>query len=391
MPLLSLTSKAAQPDRRRWPASLVMSHQSYRRPARLICHHSGRYLTVEENNPVKLWLWLEQHDFPGFPDLDQRFQVSAHSGDHQHLNWSVPAIQGVAMIIAGTALLIGAGMLFTRLDQVASVLEEAAAKVASGAGALVALFLIGYGCYLIVALIAVILVNIQRRQVVGVAAPAPIERVRPTAGTASATVAPMSQPAVVPTAPRSSPAAWATSTVAVAISSQLPTATPQPNTVPAIGGLTVQLAPLRITASSSAPNSKDTQGNITTFVPQNVGDGQVDTAWRVEGDGVNQWIELTFVGPVVLREVRVVPGYAKIDPRSGVNRFYENYRVRRVRLEFDNGSRREATLEDRPEAQPIPIDNISSQSLRIVILESLPPPSDGRPYTPISERLLYSG
>jgi hypothetical protein len=115
----------SQPQTKRAPGSAVHSHKSYERPARLLCHHSGQYLTVEENNPERI-IWLrEQHDFPAFKALDDRFQVAAHALEHQHLIWSRPALRGVALLVGAALLLFGVWSAWTRSDQWISAFEGA--------------------------------------------------------------------------------------------------------------------------------------------------------------------------------------------------------------------------------------------------------------------------
>lgn len=140
---------ANQPERRRWSASPVVSHQSYKRPARLICHHSGHYLTTEESNPERISLLREQHDFPGFKLLDDRFQIAAHAPNHQHLLWSIPGVQGLAMILAALLLGGGAGLVWMRREQWAGVVEGALVLLLPGLAALAALILLLYGTYLL--------------------------------------------------------------------------------------------------------------------------------------------------------------------------------------------------------------------------------------------------
>lgn len=179
--------------------------------------------------------------------------------------------------------------------------------------------------------------------------------------------------------PRPSMASAPPASPASSVALTLPTRTPRPAAV-------ARITPLWVSASDYAPNSRDAQGNTTTFTPDNAVDGRFDTAWRVAGDGVNQWLLLEFAGPVEVREVLILPGYAKIDPVDGTNRFWQNRRVRRVRLEFRSGERIEALLDDQAMLQPIRVNNVVTDAIRIVILESLPPAvDDGRDFTPISE------
>lgn len=239
------------------------------------------------------------------------------------------------------------------------------------------------------------LVMSQQGRVVG-SAPAS----RSAASTSSPAVGLPTDSSVAPTAPQDkqlTTAAPAPVTAVAEATPPTPTSTPSPTatalatvTPPATATLSTAeakvLIPARISASSSAPNSQDARGAITTFGPDNSIDGQPETAWRVQGDGVNQWLLLEFAGPVALRELQLLPGYAKIDAIDGTNRFYQNRRVRRIRLEFSDGSNLEVTLDDAPVLQPVALTDVRTTSVRIVILESLPPAlADGREYTPISE------
>lgn len=202
--------------------------------------------------------------------------------------------------------------------------------------------------------------------------------VRP--GVASSPTALTATRVALPTrTPRPAMASATPASPASSVALTLPTRTPRPAAV-------ARITPLWVSASGYAPNSRDAQGNTTTFVPDNAVDGRLDTAWRVAGDGVNQWLLLEFAGPVEVREVRMLPGYAKIDPVDGTNRFWQNRRVRRVRLEFRSGEWIEAPLDDQATLQAIPVNNIVTDAIRIVILESVPPAvADGRDFTPISE------
>ncbi|WP_299756394.1 hypothetical protein [uncultured Chloroflexus sp.] len=88
----------------------------------------------------------------------------------------------------------------------------------------------------------------------------------------------------------------------------------------------------------------------------------------------------------MIYEVRILLGYAKIDPVDGPNRLWQNRRMRRVWLEFSTSDWIEALIDDQATLPAIPVNNIATDGIRIVILESLPPAlADGRDFTPISE------
>ena len=146
------------------------------------------------------------------------------------------------------------------------------------------------------------------------------------------------------------------------------------------------LTPSRVTASGFAPEARDSSGGRTTFVPGNAVDGRLDTAWRVPGDGRDAWLTLEYPRLVLVSEVRISPGYAKVDRASGVDRFRQNRAVRRVRLEFSGGQTLEASLADSPRLQPIRVPGIETAWVRLVVLETRPPAArDGRDFTPVSE------
>jgi hypothetical protein len=63
-------------------------------------------------------------------------------------------------------------------------------------------------------------------------------------------------------------------------------------------------------ASCTAAGSKDAAGTPTSYAAGRAVDGQADTAWRCDGDGVGQSIQLDLAGPSTITSVGIVPGYA---------------------------------------------------------------------------------
>jgi hypothetical protein len=104
--------------------SAIRSHQSYAPQVHAICHHSGQYLTRDEtypkwNNPLR-----EQHDFPGFRELDDAFARAAHAQNHQHRVWSRTAITGLTLTISSLLLLFMVWRVLTQRDQVTTDVTE---------------------------------------------------------------------------------------------------------------------------------------------------------------------------------------------------------------------------------------------------------------------------
>ena len=101
----------------------------------------------------------------------------------------------------------------------------------------------------------------------------------------------------------------------------------------------VEVGPLAIrtvTPSATGSPSIDSAERPVTFGGDNLHDGDTTTAWRVENDGKDVELVLTLDGEKTVSRVGLVPGYAKTDETSKVDRFEENGRVTLVSWEFDD-------------------------------------------------------
>jgi hypothetical protein len=139
----------------------------------------------------------------------------------------------------------------------------------------------------------------------------------------------------------------------------------------------------KASASSTAPEGRDAAGNPVRYSASNVVDGNPQTAWRAPGDGRGVTLYLDMRGSVHLTEVGLLPGYAKVDPTNGINRFYENRRVVKVRWHFSDGTTIDQAFTDKARIQRIPVD-VTTTSVKIEIIATRP----GHPdfdYSPISE------
>lgn len=136
-------------------------------------------------------------------------------------------------------------------------------------------------------------------------------------------------------------------------------------------------------ASATAPDGNDLSGNVVTYAVTNAVDGVNSTAWRVEGDGVGQTISVQFDRPTYVTEVGLIPGYDKVDPVDGTDRFYENRRVRSVRWEFDGGATQGQAFSDDRRIQVTQVAAVLTTRVRLVIQETTAP--GGRDFTAISE------
>jgi serine/threonine protein kinase len=186
------------------------------------------------------------------------------------------------------------------------------------------------------------------------------------------------QTAVLPPTTTPVPTEKPTATVTVLPST---TATPMP----------ITLSPMSISASGyDKVGSQDSEGNRVTYEPQKAIDGQDATAWRVAGNGTGVWLELNFSQPVTISQVGIIPGYDKIDPFDGTDRFKQNYVVKEVRLVFSDGRSVEFTFDYDRKMQFIQIPNITTHQVRIEILRTYPPTLEPvRKFTPISEIAVF--
>jgi hypothetical protein len=143
-------------------------------------------------------------------------------------------------------------------------------------------------------------------------------------------------------------------------------------------------AQFTVTASESKAGSwPDDLGNYFTYEPEKAIDGQDDTAWRIPGDGKQQWIQLDYTSPVEVSMVGIIVGHDKIDPGSGTDRFYQLYTVRQASIEFSDGTAENAEFRRDRSMQWVRFDSPkASKSVRINIIDTYPPGDhpDGEEY-----------
>lgn len=137
-----------------------------------------------------------------------------------------------------------------------------------------------------------------------------------------------------------------------------------------------------VAASSTAPDSEDGAGQTVSFGTDNITDQDPTTAWRTKGDGVGETLEFTFGNQVTLASVGMIPGYAKSDPQTGLDRFAENRRVLSAQLTFSDGTTRYISLQDSAEMQRFDI-GLTTTSLTVTITDTTDDPK--RNFTAVSE------
>ncbi|MBI3648012.1 MAG: protein kinase [Actinobacteria bacterium] len=143
---------------------------------------------------------------------------------------------------------------------------------------------------------------------------------------------------------------------------------------------------VQVTASNTAPSSHDASGNIVTYVPANVVDGDVQTAWRTAGDGRGEWVTLIFENPIEVVRIGLIPGYAKTDPQTGANRFLQDRIITSVRYQISGFP--PVTQTFRPVPVPQFVELRATTSLITVKILGTSKPG-GLDYTAISEIYVY--
>jgi hypothetical protein len=136
-------------------------------------------------------------------------------------------------------------------------------------------------------------------------------------------------------------------------------------------------------ATETAPDGVDAAGDTVSYAAANLVDGDAETAWRVAGDGRGVSVTLTLPGPTHLTQVGLIPGYAKVDPSSGADRFRQERRIKEARWRFDDGEVVTQRLADRPDMQRTGVD-VTTTTVTIEVTTTRPGDPD-HDYTPISE------
>ncbi len=139
------------------------------------------------------------------------------------------------------------------------------------------------------------------------------------------------------------------------------------------------------TASCQADSSVDAAGNTVTYQPANAHDSDLSTAWRCDGSGVRERFTVILPKDMDVAEVGLVPGYAKTDAASGVDRYAENNRITKVRWRFDDGTTYVQTMSGNPNDRSLRTMRVPETSTRRVVLEILASQPGPRNTVAISE------
>jgi serine/threonine protein kinase len=143
---------------------------------------------------------------------------------------------------------------------------------------------------------------------------------------------------------------------------------------------------VEVTASQTAPSSTDAAGNPVSYVPSNVIDGDVQTAWRTPGDGHDVTVTLIFDNPINVVRIGLIPGYAKTDPVTGANRFLQDRIIEKAAYQIPGLPSTTQTFKPLAVPQFVPLD-VTTSRITVKILKTSA--SGGLDYTAISEIYVY--
>jgi hypothetical protein len=158
-------------------------------------------------------------------------------------------------------------------------------------------------------------------------------------------------------------------------------------------GQVAWLTPNQVNVGCQAPQSTDGAGDPVVYVPEQMLDGRMNTAWRCNGNGVGQVVTFGFPAGTTIAQVGLVNGYAKIDPASGMQRYSEYRRITQVTWTFANGTSVQQSLNDGVESvQKLSIPPQSGDQVILTIAASTEPGSTamGRDAVLISEVVFGS-
>lgn len=121
------------------------------------------------------------------------------------------------------------------------------------------------------------------------------------------------------------------------------------------------LVPISASATSFADAAQNGCGESTSYEPSQLLDNDPSTAWRTVGDGRNVKITLSFAEAHRFTEVGLIPGYDKTDQCTGIDRFVQMRRIKKVRWTFDDGTTVEQLFTDERSSQAIAVQAVSTR------------------------------
>jgi hypothetical protein len=144
-------------------------------------------------------------------------------------------------------------------------------------------------------------------------------------------------------------------------------------------GQVASSTPTRVKVGCQAPRTTDGAGNPVSYMPEQMFDGNMNTAWRCNGNGTGQVVTFEFPAGTSIVEVGLVNGYAKVDPATGAQRYGEYRRITKATWTFANGTSFDQSLEDGVKTvQKLSIPSQPGDEVTLTIEASTSPGSNAR-------------
>jgi hypothetical protein len=148
---------------------------------------------------------------------------------------------------------------------------------------------------------------------------------------------------------------------------------------PSSSGQVASATPTQVKVGCQAAQTTDDAGNPVYYVPEQMFDGNMNTAWRCNGNGIGQVVTFEFPAGTSIVEVGLVNGYAKVDPASGAKRYREYRRITKATWTFANGTSFQQSLKDGMKTvQKLSIPSQPGDQVTLTIEASTGPGSNAR-------------
>jgi hypothetical protein len=144
-------------------------------------------------------------------------------------------------------------------------------------------------------------------------------------------------------------------------------------------GQVASARPTQVKVGCQAPQTTDGAGNSVYYMPEQMFDGKMSTAWRCNGNGIGQVVTFEFPAGTSIVEVGLVNGYAKVDPATGAQRYGEYRRITKATWTFANGTSFQQSLEDGVKTvQEVSVPSQAGDQVTLTIEASTSPGSNAR-------------
>ena len=157
-----------------------------------------------------------------------------------------------------------------------------------------------------------------------------------------------------------------------------------PGTAESGGAAACSIDNASVEATNAAKDGVDASGRAISYSPANLIDSDEATAWRTPGKGIDQTVTLSFPSACDVTSIEIVNGYNKIDSNDGTDRWRQNRRVVKLRIQANSTSVTVSLNSSSRRWQTVAFQESQVNSISLTILSSAPSKVE-RDYTALSE------